>query len=438
MSWVRAQMEYAKSNARASSIAPPTRAKKDQDVDMGNIVEEAGCDDLMIANMQAECGRRAAIGDWPAMEHLANAICAITKGKGKGKGSSKGKGKGFSGGGWPTPYSSTPSATDDGSKGGSKGGKAGGGKGGRGGTFDGTCNHCGKHGHRKNECRALDAEMAAKRGLNYVDEKGDDVVEEILAGAPPGEDADMWWMGATYSLVPEAPCMLRRAAPSEKIKTSNRFDALRSGEHEGASKGTQSSALASVSVTTAGRVMKKKRQYTRFDDSMAFLQAERAGGESDSDDAALYAMGVQTPGAVLIEAVVDSGAADPVARAGTFSGKVGPSAMSKAGRKYRGPDGTRIVNEGQQSVHFTSDEGHRCGMTWQIADVERPLIAVSHLSAAGNKVVFTKTGGEIVNNATGKTIRIQRKGGVYVLRMWVPGPTPPSKTSDFTRQASRC
>ena len=151
---------------------------------------------------------------------------------------------------------------------------------------------------------------------------------------------------------------------------------------------------------------------------------------------ALNALGVQTPGAVLVEAVVDSGAADPVARAGTFPGKVAPSTMSKTGRKYRGPDGTRIVNEGQQSVQFTSDEGHRCGMTWQIADVERPLIAVSHLSAAGNKVVFTKTGGELVNIASGKTIRIQRKGGVYVLRMWVPGPTAPSKTSLFARQAS--
>ena len=75
-------------------------------------------------------------------------------------------------------------------------------------------------------------------------------------------------------------------------------------------------------------------------------------------------------------------------------------------------------------------------MTWQITDVERPLIAVSHLSAAGNRVIFTKTGGEIVNISSGKKINIQRKGGVYVLRMWVPGPTTPGKTSLFARQAS--
>jgi hypothetical protein len=76
-------------------------------------------------------------------------------------------------------------------------------------------------------------------------------------------------------------------------------------------------------------------------------------------------------------------------------------------------------------------------MTWQIANVERPLVAVSHLSAAGNEVTFTKTGGEIVNIATGKKIKIQRKGGVYVLRMWVPGPSPgTSPSKPFTRPAS--
>jgi hypothetical protein len=40
-----------------------------------------------------------------------------------------------------------------------------------------------------------------------------------------------------------------------------------------------------------------------------------------------------------------------------------------------------------------------------------------------------------VNVSTGKKIKIQRKGGVYVLRMWVPGPTAPSKASTFARPA---
>jgi hypothetical protein len=429
----------------------------------------------MIANMQAECGRRAAIGDWPAMEHLANAICALSKGKGKGKGGFKGKGKGFAGGGWQAPYSAQP---DGGTKGGQKGGKAGG-KGGKGGAFEGTCHHCGKFGHRKNECRALDAEMAQHRGINNVDENGN-VVEEGREGAqegstPSGED-DVWWMGATYSLTPEPP--------GAAVKISHRFDVLQEEDwvdgptpHESLARvrapspsglkfptsstlpGTPSpselkfptsSTLPGTpspsepkfptSSTLPGKERRQRnvrRKYVRFPASVALLQADRADDEGDDDDMELFALGVKTPGAVLVEGVVDSGAADPVAKAGTFSGKIVPSTMSKAGRKYRGPDGTRIPNEGQQEVQFTSDEGHRCGMTWQIADVERPLIAVSHLSAAGNKVIFTKEGGEIVNIASGRKIKIQRKGGVYVLRMWVPGPTTPSRaTPPFARLAA--
>ncbi len=75
-------------------------------------------------------------------------------------------------------------------------------------------------------------------------------------------------------------------------------------------------------------------------------------------------------------------------------------------------------------------------MTGLIAEVGRALIAVSHLTAAGNRVSFTKTGGEIVNLVSGKKINIQRKGGVYVLCMWVPGPTTPGKASTFARPAS--
>jgi hypothetical protein len=235
MAWVRAQMEYAKSHARANHFAPQPRGKKDhEDIDMGNIVDDrffSAGEDSMIANLQAECGRRAAVGDWEGMEHIANAICALSKGKGKGKGGSKGKSKGFPGGAWQTPFAASP---EGGKKGGKSGGKGDPGKGGKGGTFDGTCHHCGKYGHRKNECRSLDAEMNKQRGLNNVDENGNTIEEETEgshAGAAPGGEEDVWWMGATYSLTPEriAP---HRAPPSAAVKISHRFDALRREEEE--------------------------------------------------------------------------------------------------------------------------------------------------------------------------------------------------------------
>ena len=71
-------------------------------------------------------------------------------------------------------------------------------------------------------------------------------------------------------------------------------------------------------------------------------------------------------------------------------------------------------------MHFTTEEGHRCGMTMQIAEIERPLIAVTHLSACGNRVTLGKDGGFIEHESTGRRIKIHRKGGVYIMRMWIP------------------
>ena len=136
----------------------------------------------------------------------------------------------------------------------------------------------------------------------------------------------------------------------------------------------------------------------------------KEGGPANEDcGGSLNALGKQTPGC-LVEAVVDSGAVNSVAPLDVFPGELKASEMSKDGKKYRGPDGSRIPNLGQKDVEFVSDEGHKCGLTWQIADVERPLIAVSHLSEAGNEVVLKKHGGEVINEKSGKRIKLQRKG----------------------------
>ncbi len=124
---------------------------------------------------------------------------------------------------------------------------------------------------------------------------------------------------------------------------------------------------------------------------------------------------VSRPG--LVEAVVDSGAEESVAPPGCFAAKVVPSPMSRAGGRYRAANGSRIKNVGQQKVAFTTAEGHQCAMPFQVAEVERPLISVAQLTSAGNRVVLGDTGGQIVHIASGKTIELVRRGGVYLLLM---------------------
>jgi hypothetical protein len=119
----------------------------------------------------------------------------------------------------------------------------------------------------------------------------------------------------------------------------------------------------------------------------------------------------------IVEAVVDSGAEESVAPVGLFAATVVPSPMSRAGARYRAANGSRIRNVGQQKVAFSTTEGHHCSMPFQVAEVERPLISVTQLTAAGHRVVLGPAGGQIVHVASGRTIDLVKRGGVYLLLM---------------------
>ena len=123
---------------------------------------------------------------------------------------------------------------------------------------------------------------------------------------------------------------------------------------------------------------------------------------------------------VTIRALVDSGAEDTVAPPGALPGTMVPSAMSKAGRKYRAANGAPIDNIGQIMALFQDARGRECGMPFQVAAVERPLISVTQLADAGHEVFFGKQGGTIRHTASGRTIPLKREKGVYVLEMKVP------------------
>ena len=314
---------------------------------------------------------------------ISGALQALTKGKGKGKlgkGGQKGNADGGKAGkGWSkgAPSPSTPAPPGDAE------------------YFDGVCNHCGNHGHRKIHCRKLDREMAAKRatggksggkggkGIYACDGDEEEQQQPSSSSAGNGRDEDgageEWWMGAINCVSKELPS----AAVRPGAAIHNRYACLTVHEE---------------TATVAG------------------IQCSVVRDDGDEGGLVCALSGTRTAGQ-MIEAVVDSGAEESVAPPGLFPGVVTSSPMSRAGRKYRAANGTRIQNLGQTSVSFKTPEGHHCGMPFQIAEVERPLIAVSQLAAAGNRVELGKDGGKIVSLTTGKVIHLLRKGGVYVLQM---------------------
>ena len=130
-------------------------------------------------------------------------------------------------------------------------------------------------------------------------------------------------------------------------------------------------------------------------------------------------------GGRVVEAVVDSGAVHSVTPPGLFPGRMRPSPWSPAGRGYRAANGTGIKNLGVVGVPFATAEGHRCAIPFQVAEVEQPLFSVAHLTSAGNRVELGHAEGRIVNLSTGRSIALERRGGVYILKMFIADAAAP-------------
>ena len=82
-------------------------------------------------------------------------------------------------------------------------------------------------------------------------------------------------------------------------------------------------------------------------------------------------------------------------------------------------------------------------MTWQVAEVKKPLAPVCRMCDAGNAAVFTKDGGYVVpdehmeevigmlERKNHSTLRMKRENGVCNFNLWVP--TPPKEVLKGSR-----
>ena len=115
-------------------------------------------------------------------------------------------------------------------------------------------------------------------------------------------------------------------------------------------------------------------------------------------------------------------------------------------RNFVGANNSRIKNYGKAKVEMTTDDGKTITNTFNVADVSRPLHAVSVVCDTNKEVLFTK--GEAVVVPDGALSRFlgaikaiakyPRKGGLYVAKMRVKNPRPkPATASGFGRQGTR-
>ena len=58
-------------------------------------------------------------------------------------------------------------------------------------------------------------------------------------------------------------------------------------------------------------------------------------------------------------------------------------------------------------------------ITFQFANVHKPLLSVSRVADLGYECVLNAEGGELRDMVTGDRIPLHRKGNLYTMRAWV-------------------
>ena len=123
------------------------------------------------------------------------------------------------------------------------------------------------------------------------------------------------------------------------------------------------------------------------------------------------------PGWRRVSAIMDSGSAECVAQESIAKSiPLVETEASRQGQTYHAANRGVIKNKGLKTVTMYSETGDQYRVGYQITDVTRPLNSVSGVCDQGNNVLFTQTGGWIINHATG---RFPREHGVYVLHSWI-------------------
>ena len=84
-------------------------------------------------------------------------------------------------------------------------------------------------------------------------------------------------------------------------------------------------------------------------------------------------------------------------------------------------------------LDLTTDEGHKCSITFKNCDVSMPIFSVLESAKKNHRIVLEEDGGFIEHLATGQITRIIERDGVYFLKMII---SRPDAEPDFTKQGT--
>lgn len=137
-----------------------------------------------------------------------------------------------------------------------------------------------------------------------------------------------------------------------------------------------------------------------------------------------------------IEVTVDSGACDTVMPEDLCNHiSIVPSAKSQNNFYYEVANGEEIPNLGERQCLAMTPGGRTAKrIHFQVASVHKPLLSITKCADMGFDCVLQRGGGYLYDNETGEAVPIERKGNLYVLKMWVKQAPPTNNDADFTRR----
>jgi hypothetical protein len=400
-------------------------------------------------------------GRWEEDEWEAEEVYAIgwQKGNGKGKGYDnyygkggyKGHGKGYGkdqqykGG-----YKGYGKSDYKGTKGHGKDGMYKGDGKGKGGGFQGHCHWCGEWGHSASRCKDKDVYMdgvRARNGKGGGKSMDTDNVED--KNKNNNQDLENLEAKGGYRTL----CSVEARRP---ITMKNRFEELEVNEieyddeppglegftpvvrrnlnkikKEAAKKkaqmnmnyelpdarGKKYGAVSGMEKTSCGGPLDSRREYPKQNTPVEYPEGLNFGA---LDSLELNTVNF-TEGGHEMTITIDSGASENVIGPNMLpSVPVVESEGSKEGVMYVTANGTVMPNRGEQHVHVTTKEGHKCMLNMQVTDVKKPLMSVARICDAGHEVTFTSGGGMIRHVKTGQVTKFNRVDNVYRLKVDLP------------------